>query len=388
MKRMATVITTFVLATECPGLPPIIKWPGGKERELPHITANLPEHYERYFEPFVGGGSVFAAMSAKEYFINDKSEELMSLYEAIKQQDLATFETIRGIDDSWAAMRAFVHDNMSELVSIYGRMREDAISRGGVQEELNAFLDMHFSELLANLKGLPQDLPKYRKELRRNVVQKFLRMKKIEAERGKMPDSDIGDNIYTAFLSSLYMYCRNIYNCIPQSGSKSCKTALFVFLRNYAYSGMFRYNDKGEFNVPYGGIGYNAKSMRKKLEYYKSSELRERFSKTTLECADFLDFLRKYPPTSEDFVFLDPPYDTEFSSYANNSFDRSDQKRLADYLTGECKGKWMMIIKNTPFIYSLYDGHGLTIKPFGKKYQVSFMNRNDRNVEHLIIRNY
>ena len=46
------------------------------------------------------------------------------------------------------------------------------------------------------------------------------------------------------------------------------------------------------------------------------------------------------------------------------------------------------LIKNTPFIYSLYDGHGLTIKSFDKKYQVSFMNRNDKQVEHLIIKNY
>ena len=46
------------------------------------------------------------------------------------------------------------------------------------------------------------------------------------------------------------------------------------------------------------------------------------------------------------------------------------------------------LIKNTPFIYSLYDGHGLTIKSFDKKYQVSFMNRNDKEVEHLIIKNY
>ena len=48
----------------------------------------------------------------------------------------------------------------------------------------------------------------------------------------------------------------------------------------------------------------------------------------------------------------------------------------------------MMIIKNTPYIYSLYDGRGLNIRSFDKKYQVSFMNRNSRDVTHLIITNY
>ena len=99
-------------------------------------------------------------------------------------------------------------------------------------------------------------------------------------------------------------------------------------------------------------------------------------------------FFRKHPPQEDDFIFLDPPYDSEFSTYAKNTFDKEDQTRLANYLIKECKGKWLMVIKNTPFIYSLYDGHGLTIRSFDKKYQVSFMNRNDRNVQHLIITNY
>ena len=48
----------------------------------------------------------------------------------------------------------------------------------------------------------------------------------------------------------------------------------------------------------------------------------------------------------------------------------------------------MMIIKNTPFIMSLYKDKGLNIQAFDKKYLVSFMNRNDKDVEHLIIMNY
>ena len=36
-----------------------IKWAGGKEKELPIILSNLPQKFERYIEPFVGGGSVY-----------------------------------------------------------------------------------------------------------------------------------------------------------------------------------------------------------------------------------------------------------------------------------------------------------------------------------------
>ena len=64
------------------GLRPIIKWPGGKEKELKYIIPNLPV-FNRYFEPFVGGGAVFTGIQAEEYFINDLSSELIELYTSI-----------------------------------------------------------------------------------------------------------------------------------------------------------------------------------------------------------------------------------------------------------------------------------------------------------------
>lgn len=49
----------------------------------------------------------------------------------------------------------------------------------------------------------------------------------------------------------------------------------------------------------------------------------------------------------------------------------------------------MLIIKNTDFIYSLYADHpGINIRTFDKDYLVSFMNRNDKHVTHLLITNY
>ena len=40
-------------------LTPFIKWAGGKEQELIHIIPNMPKNYNRYLEPFVGGGAVY-----------------------------------------------------------------------------------------------------------------------------------------------------------------------------------------------------------------------------------------------------------------------------------------------------------------------------------------
>ena len=62
-----------------------------------------------------------------------------------------------------------------------------------------------------------------------------------------------------------------------------------------------------------------------------------------------------------DFIFLDPPYDSEFSTYTKNKFTKDDQLRLSKYLIDHCSAKWMLIIKKTELIkksfLEYYDGH-------------------------------
>lgn len=370
-------------------LKPIIKWPGGKEKELPHIKRHAPERFENYYEPFVGGGSVYTAFNAKHLFINDKSDELISLYRYISTQDVSFFHWLDNIMRAWQNTLDYVAEH-KKLCEWYIQFRRKEIEEIGMKGLLHMFVKTELSSLNAML---PADFEWQRdtfvKEIDKCLAHKILRMKKIEQDRHEMPEQDIFDNIETAFTSALYTYLRALYNnkelCHQQV---ELATALFVFLRNYAYSGMFRYNDNGEFNVPYGGISYNHKLIYNKIDYYKSSELLAHLAKTTIESLDFLEFFRKHVPTERDFIFLDPPYDTEFSTYAQNEFTRDDQKRLADYLCDECKAKWLMIIKYTPFIYDLYNREGIIIQKFDKKYLVSFMNRNDKDVEHLIITNY
>lgn len=369
------------------GLQPIIKWAGGKEKELKFIIPNTP-HFKNYYEPFVGGGSVFAAFRAEHYFINDKSNELISLYRSIATNDNAFHTWMIRVMDAWDAMLAHVKSH-PELVAWYMLLRDGEIS----EEEMCSRMRTHIKDAHESLSLVVKEFPwhdkAYWKELDKNLTRKTLRMHKIEQEKQRMPDSDIYDNIETSFMSALYMFFRTLYNDKELMASDNAlATAMFVFIRNYSYSGMFRYNDKGEFNVPYGGIGYNHKTMRKKHAYYISAPLLQHFENTTIENLDFEDFFHKCPPTEDDFVFLDPPYDTEFSTYAQNEFSKSDQERLANYLINECRGKWMMIIKYTPFIYDLYNKDGIRIKTFDKKYLVSFMNRNDKKAEHLIIMNY
>ena len=251
------------------------------------------------------------------------------------------------------------------------------------------FLDKHKKELNKLLRD-EVDINLYNLiiEIKKNLISKISRMYKIEKSRNEMPESDIQDNLETAFKSAYYMYFRYLYNNkkkLKLSDEFYC--AVFYFVRDYCYASMFRYNANGEFNVPYGGISYNRKDFKKKIDYLSSNELRDYLLNVDIYNLDFEDFCNKVSLNENDFMFLDPPYDTEFSTYAKNDFGKDDQIRLANYLK-KTKAKFMLVIKNTEFIYNLYKDSGFNIKSFDKKYLVSFMNRNDKDVEHLLITNY
>lgn len=373
-------------------LSPLLKWAGGKEKELKYILPNLPEKFENYYEPFVGGGSVFTAVvNARHYYINDLSEELMSLYDSISKCDKRFFEKASLIDEIWRSIGNFFDTYKEQLLALYEEYRLGAIDGGVLKQKVQSFCEKEaeaISAMVARLSDMHKEV--IHSEMRSNIYRKYLRMKELEATKHPLPQSDLLDNIETAIRSAVYMYLRCLYNDgkIVET-DESLASALFLFIRNYAYSGMFRYNSSGEFNVPYGGIAYNSKLMSKKLAYYASTALQKHFKHTTLFNLDFEQFLRHSRPKKEDFIFLDPPYDSEFSTYAKNEFTRADQLRLAQYLIKECEAKWMMIIKYTDFIYELYASTpGIQIRTFDKEYLVSFMNRNNRKTTHLLITNY
>jgi DNA adenine methylase len=382
---------SFTNYTKKRKLEPLVKWAGGKEQELKYIIPNLPDFFENYYEPFVGGGSVYTAIQAKEYFINDKAHELIDLYKIIVSDEREVFfKAIEEIIHNWEILEEISGKNQNFFITTYknfacGRISKDILSNKIYEfvlknsKEFNGLFSSYFNFNIEN----------FLKEIKKNLVRKTSRMRVLEEERGKLPDKDILDNIETALKSAFYMHFRHIYNFHKKYElNRAFYTAIFLFIRNYAYSGMFRYNSKGEFNVPYGGIAYNRKNFRKKIEYLKSEPLQKLLSRTNIANTDFQDFFNTYKPTENDFVFLDPPYDTEFSTYAQNDFVKTDQKRLADFLIKNCKAKWMMIIKNTDFIFDLYSHPAIKISTFDKTYLVSFMNRNKKNVEHLLITNY
>jgi DNA adenine methylase len=65
-------------------LKPIIKWAGGKGQNVNVLMQAVPAKFNRYYEPFLGGGALLLALYPKRAVINDANMELMNLYKVIK----------------------------------------------------------------------------------------------------------------------------------------------------------------------------------------------------------------------------------------------------------------------------------------------------------------
>lgn len=67
-------------------LKPILKWAGGKRQLLPAISPLVPEEYNTYVEPFIGGGAVLLHLQPENAIINDYNEELINVYNMVKDK--------------------------------------------------------------------------------------------------------------------------------------------------------------------------------------------------------------------------------------------------------------------------------------------------------------
>lgn len=326
---------------------PFMKYPGGKTKEVHLVRTYMPLNIERYFEPFVGGGSVYFDLNIHPSFINDFSFDLINLYTLVQQQDEALHNLLIIFDNIWHLLDER-EINQNDLIGLENFLADD-----------------------------------YLKNCHQANARKQKTIRKLINEGHELDNNNINNIRITARKTAFYMMVRKQYNLQPNNNAM--RAATYFFLREYCYSSMFRFSNNGEFNVPYGGMSYNNKFLINKIDEMFSVEMHNYMADTTIQQNDFENFLNQYELNDRDFIFLDPPYDSDFSTYDQNPFDRNEQIRLRDFLA-HTNAKWMLIIKKTDFINELYrDFH---VYEYGKNYMVSFKNRNDKNVSHLLITNY
>lgn len=155
----------------------------------------------------------------------------------------------------------------------------------------------------------------------------------------------------------------------------------FYYLRKTCFRGMMRYNKKGEFNIPYGrykNCNFDDLLEERYINILKNSEIL---------CEDFEKVFEKYD-NSSNFMFLDPPYDTEFTDYGYCKFGQEEHNRLAECFK-KTKIKCLMVIGKTHFIEELYKDY--IVKEYQKNYKFRLHSGrvgNEIDNVHLVIKNF
>ena len=281
---------------------PMIKYRGGKSKEISHFISNMPENYNRYIEPFFGGGALYFYLEPQNAIINDVNTKLYSFYKQMQEE----YPSVR--------------KQLDELQMVYEQN----------QKEYEELKKKHPEERVEN---------------------------KNEA---------------------LYYKIRDMFN--HKIESEYLEAVVYFFINKTAYSGMIRYNAKGEYNVPFGRY----KNLNTKLITDKHYELLKR---TEIYNYDYSEIFNM--AGNNDFIFLDPPYDCVFSDYGNEAyrdgFGEDEHRRLAnDFANLSCKS--MLVIGKTALTEELYGKY--IVEEYDKSYAVNIKNRFKADAKHIIVTNY
>jgi DNA adenine methylase len=230
---------------------PFLKWTGGKRWLISHIGSILPKTFNRYIEPFLGGGAVFFGLRPWPASLSDTNADLINAYQQVR-------------------------DNVEELSH---RLLQLEISEG-------AYMDM----------------------------------------RGKATRVAV------------------------------TRAVRFLYLNRTAFNGIYRVNQAGCFNVPYG-----CKPGTILCDVHLLRSASKALQNRRIFVADFADAIKT--ATKGDLVYVDPPYTTKhnnngFRRYNEVIFSWNDQERLAECCQQAAARGAHVIVSNADHdpILELYDG--------------------------------
>ena len=270
---------------------PFLKWVGGKRQLMPTIVEHLPENIKdyKYIEPFIGGGAVLFNLQPKNAIINDYNEELINVYQVIK-------------------------NNLDELITDLKKHKNEA--------------DYFYSIRSLDRNG------------------EFKKLTTVQ------------------------------------------RASRIIFLNKTCFNGLYRVNNAGEFNSPFGRYKnpniVNEPTLKAVNKFLNSNNI-------DIKSGDYSDVLKQ--ADKKCFVYLDPPYhpiseSSNFTGYVQggwNMYDQIDLKAACDELNK--KGvKFLLSNSSADFIKDLYKDYKITIVKANRAINSNGADRGE--VDEVLIRNY
>ena len=270
---------------------PFLKWVGGKRQLMPSIVDNLTENIKdyKYIEHFICGGVVFFNLQPKNAVINDYNEELINVYQVIK-------------------------DNLDDLIIDLKKHKNEA-------------------EYFYSIRSLDRNGE----------------FKKLSAVK---------------------------------------RASRLIFLNKTCFNGLYRVNNAGEFNSPFGRYKnpniVNEPTLKAVNKFLNNNNVE-------INSGDYSEILKQ--TDKKCFVYLDPPYhpiseSSNFTGYVQggwNMYDQIDLKTACDEL--HKKGvKFLLSNSSADFIKDLYKDYKITIVKANRAINSNGADRGE--VDEVLIRNY
>ncbi|MCI1946537.1 DNA adenine methylase [Clostridium luticellarii] len=166
------------------------------------------------------------------------------------------------------------------------------------------------------------------------------------------------------------------------------KASRFIYLNKTCYNGLYRVNQAGYFNTPFGRYKnpniVNDAVLKAVSEFLNGNNI-------VIKSDDYKEVLKGIKKNS--FVYLDPPYDpishsSNFTGYTTGGFGKDQQielKEVCDELNKN-KIKFLLSNSNTEFIRNLYDDYNIEIVNANRLINSAASKRGE--VEEVLVRNY
>jgi len=176
--------------------------------------------------------------------------------------------------------------------------------------------------------------------------------------------------------SRFYLYRRRFNNLLREGLSETAEAgSLFYYLNRTGYNGLCRFNSTGSFNVPFGR--YKTINYRTDFLEYTAVFANWEFTNTRFDAV---------PLRRDDFVYADPPYDVEFTTYSQGGFSWDDQVRTAEWLSTH-QGPVVLANQATSRIVALYRSLGFSLTFLDAPRRISCTGNRAPAQEVLAVRN-
>jgi DNA adenine methylase len=256
---------------------PFLKWVGGKTQIIGAIMEIVPDEFDDYHEIFIGGGSVlFAVLS----YIKDNQIKLNKV--------------------------VYAYDINEALINTYLNIKNKC------------------NEVIKQCNDIIKDYEKCKILTKKKpVIKKEKDKEKIKTKRKPVNNTN-NKKIAMENQESFYYWIRKNFNKLDDKTTPE-SSAMFIFLNKTCWRGVCRYNNKGEFNVPYGN--YVSPSIIDEDHLKRVSLL---IQDVEFKCQSFEESMKNIK--KNDFVYLDPPYVPvkcdSFVSYSEKGFEPEMHKNL------------------------------------------------------------